>query len=146
MTLSSTLKTTLRASVVAAVLAGTALTGVAPAQAQANPSFGFSLNFGNDRPNFFGQGPRGGITLNFGDRNYWNYCLSDRQIIRGLENRRYRDVRIVRSENRANNVWVVARQGRDWYQMRVNRCTGKVDRVREINRRSNGGFNLNFSF
>ena len=61
MTLSTTLKNSLRAGVVAVALAGTALVGAAPAQAQSSPNFGFSLNFGNGGG--FGMGPKGGITL-----------------------------------------------------------------------------------
>jgi hypothetical protein len=55
-------------------------------------------------------------------------------------------VRIVRESNNQNRVWAVGRKGGDWYSMRVNRCTGKVDRIREIERNRNGSFNLRFSF
>ena len=139
MTLSTTLKTSLRAGVVALALAGTAIGGVVPAQAQSNPSFGFSLNFGNGAP-------KGGLTLNFGDRDYFKFCLSNSQIRSGLRNKGYRNVDIVRESHRYNLVWVVAQKRGDWYSMRINRCTGKVDRVREIERNRNGSFNLQFSF
>ena len=138
-----------KAGVVALAIAGTAFAGVAPVQAQSNPNIGFSLNFGNGggpSGGFSFGGPRGGITLHFGDRDYFRHCLTNRQITSGLRDRGYRDVRIVREENRNNKVWVVAQKNRDWYQMRVDRCTGKVDRIREIDRRRDGGFSLNFSF
>ena len=47
MSITNTLKTGLRAGVVAIALAGSTLAMTAPVQAQSNPSFGFSLNFGN---------------------------------------------------------------------------------------------------
>lgn len=140
MTLRNTFKTGLRAGVVAIALAGSTLAMTAPVQAQSNGSFGFSLNFGNN------QQPRGGITLNFGDRDYFDVCMTNSQVVRGLRNKGYRDVRIVREQNRNDKVWVVARKSGDWWSMRVDRCSGKVDRVREIERNRNGSFTLNFSF
>jgi len=140
MTITNTFKTGLRAGVVALALAGSTIAMTAPVQAQSNPSFGFSLNFGG------GQEPRGGIRLNFGDRDYFDFCLSNRQIERGIRNKGYRNVQIVREQNRNNKVWVVASKRGDWFSMRVDRCTGKVDRIREIDRNRNGSFNLSFSF
>lgn len=140
MTLSTSLKTTMRAGVVALALAGTAIGGIAPVQAaSAQPTFGFSLNFG-------GNGPKGGIQLNFGDKDYFKWCLTNTQIKSGLRNAGYRDVRIVRESNNTNKVYVVAQKRGDWYSMRVDRCTRKVDRVQEIERNRNGSFTLNFSF
>lgn len=139
MTLSTTLKTGLRAGVVALALAGTAIGGVAPAQAQSSAQFGFSLNFGN-------SAPKGGIQLHFGDRDYFKFCLSNTQIRNGLRAKGYRNIDIVRESHRWNQVWVVAQKRGDWYSMRVNRCTGKVDHVREVNRNRNGSFNLSFTF
>jgi hypothetical protein len=72
--------------------------------------------------------------------------MSNAQVIRGVRNKGYRDVQIVREENRNDRVYVVARKNGDWYSMRVDRCTGKVDRIREIERNRNGSFNLRFSF
>ena len=139
MAITNTLKTGLRAGVVALALAGSTLVATAPVQAQSNPSFGFSLNFSNGQPS-------GGIRLHFGDEDYFDVCRTNRQIVRALRNKGYRDVQIVREQNRNDKVWVVARKHGDWFQMRVDRCTGKVDRIREINRRPNGSFTLNFSF
>ena len=50
MAITNTLKTGLRAGVVALALAGSTLVATAPVQAQSNPTFGFSLNFGNGQP------------------------------------------------------------------------------------------------
>lgn len=140
MTITNTLKTGLRAGVVALALTGSTFVATAPVQAQSNPSFGFSLNFGN------GQQPRGGIRLNFGDDDYFDFCRTNSQIVRSLRNKGYRDVQIVREQNRNDKVWVVARKSGDWWQLRVDRCTGKVDRIREIERNRGGSFNLRFSF
>lgn len=137
MTLTNTLKTGLRAGVVALTLAGTAAMAV-PAQA-ASPNIGFSLNFG-------AQSPKGGITLHFGDRDYWRVCLSDSQIRSALNRNGYRDVRIVREDRRSNKVLVVAQKRGDWYSMRVDRCTGKVDRVEKVKRNRGGSFNLKLTF
>ena len=124
-------------SVVALILGSTAIVGAAPVQA-AQPSFGFSLNFGNSG--------KAGITLHFGDKNYFKYCLSNSQIRSALRHKGYSDVRIVRESNNQNKVWAVGRKHGDWFSMRVDRCSGKVDRVREIHRNRNGSFNLSFSF
>ena len=142
MALSHTLKTGLRAGIVALALGGTALVGAAPVQA-ASPNFGFQLNFGNGG---FGPGPKGGIVLHFGDNNYFDYCLTNTQIRSALRNKGYRDVKIVKESNSTNKVWAIGRKGFDWYQMRVDRCTGKVDRIEEIHQGPNNSFNLTFSF
>src|SRR5689334_17336486 len=110
---------TLKAGVVALALAGTAIAAV-PAQA-ASPTFGFSLNFGN---NF---GNNGGIVLHFGDDDYFDFCLTNGQIIKALNNKGYYKVKIVKESNSSNKVWAIGRKNGDWYQMRVDRCTGKVD-------------------
>ncbi len=125
MALSHTLKTGLRAGIVALALGGTALVGAAPVQA-ATPNFGFQLNFGNGG---FGPGPKGGIVLHFGDDNYFDFCLTNTQIRSALRNKGYRD------------------DGR-WNQARVDAGTHKVDQVKRIYPRDNHGnsFNLTFSF
>ena len=142
MTLSTTLKTGLRAGVVALALAGTALVAV-PAEA-AQPNFGFQLNFGNG--GFFG-GPNGGIVLHFGDDNYFDYCLTNSQVRSALRNKGYSQVKIVKESNNTNKVWVVYRDDGDWYQARVDRCTGKVDHVDQIYPKGpDNSFNLTFTF
>lgn len=138
MTFTNTLKTGLRAGALALALTGTALVGAAPVQA-ASPSFGFSLNFGSGSP-------KGGIELHFGDRDYFEYCRTNGQIRAALRNRGYHDVRIVRESDRTDKVWAVARKGKSWYSMRIDRCSGKVDQIRKINRNRNGSFNLKFTF
>lgn len=130
---------TLKAGVVALALTGTALAAV-PAQA-ASPSFGFSLNL-------LGGGGNGGIVLHFGDDDYFDFCLTNKQIINGLNNKGYSKVKIVKESNNSNKVWAIGRKYGDWYQMRIDRCTGKVDQVKEIYPINNGGnsFNLTFTF
>jgi hypothetical protein len=133
-----TLLNTLKAGVVALALTGTALAAV-PAQA-ASPTFGFSLNLGG--------GGGGGIVLHFGDDDYWDVCYTNKQIIQGLNNKGYSRVKIVKESNNTNKVWAIGRKYGDWFQMRVDRCTGKVDQVKEIHPIYNGGnsFNLTFTF
>lgn len=129
---------TLKAGVVALALAGTALAAV-PVQA-AQPNFGFQLNFGG--------GGNGGIVLHFGDDDYWDFCLTNKQIVKALNNKGYSKVKIVKESNSSNKVWAVGRKYGNWYQLRIDRCTGKVDQVKEIYPLDNGGnsFNLTFSF
>ena len=132
---------TLKAGLVALALAGGALAAL-PAQA-ASPTFGFSLNFGNIFP-----GPGGNIILHFGDDDYWDYCLSDKQIIAGLNGRGYYRVKIVKESRSSNKVWAIGYRHGDWFQLRVDRCSHKVDQVKEIHPIIRGGnrFNLTFTF
>jgi hypothetical protein len=141
MTLSTSLKNSLRAGVVAIALVGTSLVGTAPAQAAVS----FQLNFGTFMP---GPPPGPHVVFRFGTPDYFRYCMSDSQIFRSLRNAGYRDVDIVRHQNSTNKVWATARKKGHWYQMRVDRCTGKVDRITQIDRyrTPNGSFNLTFSF
>lgn len=129
---------TLKAGVVALALAGTALAAV-PAQA-ASPTFGFSLNL-------LGGG-NGGIVLHFGDDDYWDYCLTNKQIIAGLNNKGYSKVKIVKESTSSNKVWAIGRKDYEWYQLRIDRCTHEVDQVKHIYPIDNNGlhFNLTFTF
>jgi hypothetical protein len=139
MNLSTTLKTGIRAGIVALALGGTALVA-APVQA-AQPNFGFQLNFGNGG---FGNG---GIVLHFGDDNYFDYCLTNSQIRSALRGKGYSQVKVVKESNSTNKVWVIYRDDGDWFQARVDRCTHKVDRVEEIYPHGpDNSFNLTFSF
>lgn len=126
-----------RAGLVALALGGTALVGgVAPAQA----AVGFQLNFGL-------PGPGPGLVLRFGSPDYYRYCMKNSQIRSELRQRGYRDVQIVREMNATNKVWAVGRKGGEWFQMRVDRCNGRVDRIREINGPNRDGrFSLTFTF
>lgn len=125
---------TLKAGVVALAIAGSAL--AVPAQAAT-----FSLNL-------LGGGGNGGIVLHFGDDDYFDFCLTNKQIIAGLNNKGYSKVKIVKESNKTDKVWAIGRKNFHWYQMRIDRCTGKVDQVKEIYPLDNNGltFNLTFTF
>jgi len=94
------------------------------------------------------RGPGGGIVLHFGDDNYWDYCMTNKQIVYALNDYGYSRVKIVKESNSSNKVWAIGRDGLKWYQMRVDRCTHKVDQVKRIYPINNGGnsFNLTFTF
>lgn len=138
--LMTTLKSGGRAAVVALVL-GASVFAAAPVAAQSQPSFNFQFGVGPDGRPSFGVGVDSG-----GDRRPFRpqVCYSDRQIVRALRDEGYRDVEIVRELPR-NRVGVVAREGRAYYSMRVNRCTGEVDRIERI-RSYRPGLSLQFNF
>jgi hypothetical protein len=129
MTILSTLKSTGRAAILAIALGATALTA-APAYAQrgGGPGLSFELNLGGGGGGFSIQGGdssrRGG-----GGGDFSLFCLSNSQIRSGLRDYGFRNVDIGRSLGN-NRVRVTARYDGDWYSMRVNRCTGRVDQVR----------------
>jgi hypothetical protein len=140
MALLSTIKSTVTAAALALAVGAA---GVA-APAQAAPSI--TLNFGSPG---FGMTP--GVQLHFGGPNYFKYCLNDNGIVDRLENRGYDNVHIIRhnhNDDYDNKVWVVAQNYKgDWYQMRVDRCTHKVDHIRLVHKHNNGNFDFNrFSF
>lgn len=110
-----TLLTTLKAGLVAVALSAGAI-AAAPAQA-APPNFAFSFNFGN------AGGP--GVYFNFGGKPKV-LCLSDKQIVWQLRSYGFRGIQIWKSKG--YNVIVVARWHGDWYQLTINRCTGKIVR------------------
>jgi hypothetical protein len=137
----STLKTSGRAAIVAVTL-GAAMFTAAPAMAQPTPSFNFSFGVGGDGKPSVGFGVNSGRDYDRGDY----FCMSDRQIVRSLRDEGYRDIEIGRDLGR-NRVGVIAKYGRSYYSMRVNRCTGEVDRIQKIrNFRSGSGFGLQFNF
>ncbi|HVY52044.1 MAG TPA: hypothetical protein VHA07_10865 [Devosia sp.] len=117
MNLLTTLKAGGRAAAVAAAISMTAL-AAAPAQA-APPNFSFSLNFGNG----YG-GP--GVYFNYGNTPK-KLCLSDRQIYFQLQDYGFHRIKIVKSKG--YNVVVIARYQGDWWQLVVNRCTGKIKKA-----------------
>ncbi len=139
--LMSTLMTSGRAALVALTLGVVALSA-SPASAQAfnvqfgvgpdgRPSVGFGVNTDDDRRG----GPR---------RGYRCLDLSDRQIERGMAREGYREVEVVEDLPR-NRAGVIARDGRVWYSMRVDRCTGEADRIQRLrNYRSGMRFQFNF--
>lgn len=142
----TTILARLKAIGAAAVLAATiAVTGLAaaPALAQGQPPSNFSLSVpGGDSNTMTMQAPgnqRATESRRY-DRRY--YCLTDRQIIRGLRDYGFERARIVRNL-RGERVEAIANWGRYQYSMRIDRCTGVVDRIRLIRR---GGVGLQFNF
>jgi hypothetical protein len=113
-------KRTGRSALMALVLGATAVTGsafTAASPVQAQPSIGFSFNFG---PGEFFFGTERGRRI---------YCMSNSQVRRLVRSWGYDDVR-VRSSN-SNTVRLTAELGRRDYRLVVNRCSGRiVDRDR----------------
>jgi hypothetical protein len=136
----TTLKTSGRAAIVALTL-GAAMFTAAPAMAQPTPEFNFSFGVGADGK------PSVGFGVNSGRNRGDYFCMTDRQIVRSLRDEGYRDVEIGRDLGR-NRVGVIAKYGRSYYSMRVNRCTGEVDRIQKIRNsfRPGTGFGLQFNF
>lgn len=139
--LMSLVKTGGRAAIVALTLGASTLAVVPAAQAQS-----FNFQFGVD-----GSGkPSVGFGVDSGDRDRRGrpirpqVCYSEREIIRGIRSEGYRDVQIVRQLPR-NRLGVIARDGRTWYSMRVNQCTGEVDRIERL-RNFRPGLRFEFNF
>ncbi len=103
MTFLTTLKTGGRVALVAAALGFTAL-AVVPAQA-AN----FSIQLGNN-----------GIHLH----DHMHSCLDDRGIYRQLDDSGWDHIKIVRSGD--DKVIAVASWHHQWYQLLIDRCSGKI--------------------
>ena len=140
-------------SIAAAAIVAVSLGAVAmPAVAQDAPPSGFTLSVPNQgsNPNAGDAGQAGNTndSSTFRQGHYddetddFFYCLEDREIVRALRDYGFERVRIVRYL-RGERVEVTAYWGRYQYSMRVNRCTGVVDRVRLIRR---SGFDLQFNF
>lgn len=128
MTVLNTLRQTGRAAVLAVVLAGTALSAV-PAQAAPNMG-GFSLDVkpqgGGDQKQMQQYKKKG-----FGPNDFFNWCLTDKQIRRGLKAYGFFDVEIVDYLGK-NRVRVEAGYDDWYYSMRINRCSGMVDRIKKL--------------
>lgn len=128
MTVLNTLRQTGRAAVLAVVLAGTALSAV-PAQAAPNMG-GFSLDVkpqgGGDQKQMQQYKKKG-----FGPNDFFNWCLTDKQIRRGLKAYGFFDVDIVDYLGK-NRVRVEAGYDDWYYSMRINRCSGMVDRIKKL--------------
>ncbi len=138
----ATFKKAGRAAVIALALGSASLTA-APALAQSGPAFNFQLDLGNGSVEF-GTQERGG----FYEGDDFRRCLSDRQIRRGLRAHGFDNVDIRRDIGR-NRVEARGTYGRWLYSMRVNRCSGRVDRVERLRpafRGNGGGFGLHFDF
>ena len=138
----STLKKSGRAAVVALVLGAASMAVMpTPAMAQA-PSFSFRLDLGGPRPDF-----RFGVEHDAFDLDF---CLTNRQIVRGLRANGFRNIDIVRE--RGNRVEVIASYGKRWYRLQVNRCSGQVRIIERLRRGfpgggfPGGGFGLQFNF
>lgn len=129
-----------RAAVVAGVLGATSLSAM-PVQAQ--PSFNFHLQIpGGEIQRHQGGGDYG--TYHHDDD--WRYrCLTNREIRRGLGRYGFRHVEVVR-ELRRDRVVVTAIRDRWLYSMRVDRCSGEVDRIRRERRIGGGGGGFEFHF
>lgn len=138
----SDFKTAGRAAFLAALL-GMGAMAATPVFAQGEPPTGLSLNVpdgGGDATTQRRSGEAQG-QFNPGDDEDF-YCLSNGEIRDGLEDYGFDRVRIRRNLGR-DRVEVTAYWGRNQYSMRVDRCTGEVDRIRRIRR---GGFGLQFNF
>jgi len=130
-------KSAMRPLFVATVIGAGSLAAISPATAQ---SFNFQLNVP-------GQGG-GGVQFGFGTGNQgggqWNRpgvrCLTDREIRQQISANGYYDVQVAGDLGR-NRALVYASNGPWEYSMRVNRCTGEVDRFRREGRASGGGGN-----
>lgn len=132
----TTLKTVARAAVVAAVLGASSLVA-APAFAQ-SASSGFTLEIhGQNVGQRFGGGQRGDWH-NGRDDGYRMRCLTNREVIRSVRAYGYDRVEIVR-ELRRDKLEVQAVKGNWLYSMRVDTCTGEVDRMQRIGRAFGGG-------
>ncbi|MEO6394702.1 MAG: hypothetical protein ABIO40_02190 [Devosia sp.] len=136
MNMLNTIRTTGRAALVAVALGATAFTTM-PAQAAPQSSFSLSLNGGGMQ---FNNG--GNITLQFGNGDFFNYCLTNNQIEKQLRAKGFKSVEVVKKLNN-RKVLAIGRYNGVWYEMRVDRCTGKVDKVKKLYKKNS---NANFSF
>ncbi|WP_299742859.1 hypothetical protein [Devosia sp.] len=138
--MSAKFKTVIRAVIVALALGGSAVATI-PAQAQQGPVFSFNLDI---------PGGRGAVTLGggngFGSQNAPSQrCLTNREIRRSIEANGYEQVEVTRELQR-NRVEVAGQNGNWLYSMRVDKCSGEVDRLERIRRVQGGGFGLQFNF
>lgn len=127
MTVLNTLRQTGRAAVLAVVLAGTALSAV-PVQAAPNMG-GFSLDVkpqGGDQKQMQQYKKKG-----FGPNDFFNWCLTDKQIRKGLKAYGFFEVEITDRLSK-NRVRVEAGYDDWYYSMRINRCSGVVDRIKKL--------------
>lgn len=135
----SALRKTGHAAVVALALGAATITIIpAPAMAQ-SPSFSFSIELGG-----------ADLRLRHGDFAR-KFCLSNKQIRRGLRAEGFRNIDILGGIGR-NRVEVIASFRGRFYLLVVNRCTGKVRIIERLGRTGfpddgpRGGFGLQFNF
>ena len=147
-------KNTSRAAIVALALGASAMTAM-PAMAQGQgggPAMTLQLDLGNGGGNrgeaqTFGPQGQGGRVIVPDHRpghGPSRFCMDDRQIRRGLSAHGFDNVRVRRDLGR-NRVEVTGAYGRWTYSMRVDRCTGYVDRMERM-RPGRGGFGFQFDF
>ena len=121
-----------RATVVAAALGAVSLTALPanaapPSQLQLNmkakPQSGQALKQFNGQQKSYGFGDGGGLY----------FCLSDWEVKSELEDYGFDHVRII-GHYSFYRIKVKAYYEDDdtWYSMRVNKCTGEVDHIREL--------------
>jgi hypothetical protein len=67
----------------------------------------------------------------FGPNDFFNWCLTDKQIRKGLINYGFEDVHIVDHLSK-NRVRVEAAYDEWYYSFRVNRCSGVVDKIKKL--------------
>ncbi len=128
-----------RAAVVAAALSASALVAAPAMAAPPPPNINFSLQLGNG----FGFGGNG-VFLNFGNGPKM-FCLSDNQIRYQLQYQGWKFPKVVNTIGPQKVVAVAMWQGM-WYQMRVDRCSGKVDKVKPVYQKPNGNFSITLNF
>jgi hypothetical protein len=129
MTVLTLIRQTSRAAVLAVVLAGTALSAVPAQAAPPNLNGGFSLDV---KPQ--GAPPKQMQQFKkkqFGPNDFFNWCLTDKQIRKGLMNYGFDDVDIVAHLSK-NRVRVEASYGNWYYSMRIHRCSGVVDHIKKL--------------
>jgi hypothetical protein len=155
-TLVSHIKTLSAAAVVAVALGAGSF--AAPAFAQDGPPSGFSINVpdgGQSQSNPSmpaAPGSDGSTSTRSGSPSMqghydpgnddFYYCLEDDEVVDALEDYGFTRARVTR-HYRGERVEATAYWGRNQYSMRVDLCSGAVDRVRLIRR---GGFGLQFNF
>ena len=136
-TILSSFKSAGRAAVLAIVLAGTAL-AAAPAEAKPLSPFALELQ---------AAPPQGGETQmkKFGYDEDYDWCLTNKQIRKGLKKYGFTDIDFVQ-ELKKHRVRVEALYlGDDWYySMRIDRCTGHVDKIKKLYPADEEEFDLEF--
>ncbi|MDC9826055.1 hypothetical protein PRN20_20150 [Devosia sp. ZB163] len=127
MTVLTLIRQTSRAAVVAIALAGTALS-VVPAEAAPNLN-GFSLDVKpQGSPKELQQFKK---QKDYAPNDFFNWCLTDKQIRKGLKAYGFFDVEIVNHLSK-NRVRVQAGYDDWYYSMRIHRCSGVVDRIKKL--------------
>ncbi|KKC38733.1 hypothetical protein WH87_07360 [Devosia epidermidihirudinis] len=145
-------KSVARAAVLAVAIGGSAL-AVMPAQAQEGPSASFSIQIPGNGPATNGRSgasatgrfaaPGWAPDYGYDDGYGYDYgyrCLTNREVRQGIAGYGFSNVDITR-ELYNNRVDLQAVYGNWLYTMRVDKCTGEVNRVRQAQRVYNGGYN-----